>query len=355
MSAENADFAVFGSTPLARLVAGLLASRHGKKVVVIGEVKARFRLPRVADLSLAAITRPQTWALLQANVPETTRLIGKIGGRGAHRHVDPIFFAESEAAREALGHVSNMARAFGLVVESLSAKRLGPNRFALRIGDAVALNRSVLEPALETWLAACGVQILPTAVAAFAGDGSVTLRQGDVEIVASHALLADDAAVEDHLPRHLKPASLIDRVQSTILTASGQHLASPVMMHLDSSTWLVEHEEGGMAAIGPGQLAGLSQNLVTLLNQPTQLQQVGQVSFRTLAMRDNAPLIARDLATGRSILVGLNGWGSFLAPALARWLSGEATRAETRWISAHDAQRTIPVAEIGALADGFVA
>ena len=71
MTEAHADFVVVGSTPLARLVAGLLASVHGKTVVFSGESQSGYRLPRGLDLSVAPITRPETWALLKAVLPES--------------------------------------------------------------------------------------------------------------------------------------------------------------------------------------------------------------------------------------------------------------------------------------------
>lgn len=355
MNEITTDFAVFGSTPLARLLAGLLASRHGKKVVIVGEVKARYRLPRVADLSIAPITRPETWALLQAAIPETTRLIGKIGGRTAHRRVDSIFFAESPAAREALGHVANMVRAFGMVVETLPASLLGANRLALRISDAIAINRPVIEPALEAWLTQSGVTILLAPAVSFAPDGSVLLREGETEIRAAQAILADDTAITDHLSRAEWPTPLVERLYSTILTTSSRHLGSPIMADFDTGTWFVEHDEGGMAAIGPGDLAKFSQNLIALLDQPSQLQQAGQVTFPALGTADNAPLIGRRDDLGPTLLVGLDGWGAFLVPVLARHFAGEASAREAAWIKTHGPARTVPVGEFAAHADEFPA
>ncbi len=59
MSQPTADFAVFGGTPLARLLAGLLAAKHGRRVVFVGESLSGYRLPRSIDLTVAPLTRPK--------------------------------------------------------------------------------------------------------------------------------------------------------------------------------------------------------------------------------------------------------------------------------------------------------
>ena len=334
MSESAVDFAVFGSSPLASLVAGLLASRHKRRVIIVGEPEARYRLPRALDLSVAPITRPETWAQLTANKSESAKLIGKIGGRNALRHVDTIFFADGTTAREALGHFSHMARAYGHILEAVAPARAGTDRMALRINDCVTVNRPILQPALEAWLGEVGVRrIVPHAVT-FGSAGAAELTVETETFAATKAILVDDAAVMQHLPGWQWPAQLLRRPSATILTASSRHLAGPIMVQLDSCTTLVQHEEGGMAAMGPGTLAAFSARLSALLAETGQLQQVGQVGFDSLATGDGAPLLGPCGADGPTILTGLGPTGTFLAPVLARWLTNEATSEEAAWCEA---------------------
>jgi hypothetical protein len=331
MSESAVDFAVFGSSLLANLVAGLLASRHKRRVIIVGEPEARYRLPRALDLSIAPITRPETWALLSANKADSAKLISKIGGRTALRHVDPIFFADGTAAREALGHFSHMARAYGNILEAVAPARAGTDRKALRISDCLTINRPILEPALEAWLGELGVRRVAPQAITFGSAGTVEVTIETESIAATGAILVDDSAIVQHLPGWQWPAQLLRRPRATILTASSRHVAGPIMVQLDSGTTLVQHEEGGMAAIGPGTLAVFSARLGTLLAETGQLQQVGQVGFESLATGDGAPLLGTCSADGPTILTGLGTTGAFLAPVLARWLANEATGDEAAW------------------------
>lgn len=339
MSETLVDFAVFGSSPLAGLVAGLLASRHKRHVVMVGDVEARYRLPRTLDLSVAPLTRPDTWALLASSLPDSSKLITKIGGRHALRRVDPIFFADAPAAREALGHFSHMARAHGLILEAVPPAKIGAGRAALRISDAVSINRPGFEPALETWLGEIGVRRFAPETAAMAPGGAIALKSGDDAVVARHAVLVDDAAIVRYLPGWQWPAQLLRRPHATILTASSRHLAGPIMVQLDSGTVLVQHEEGGMAAMGRGTLGAFSGRLAELLAESGQLQQVGQVGYDTLLTSDGAPLVGPIATGGPLILTGLGPTGAFFAPILARWLAGEASHDETEWCEARRADR----------------
>lgn len=339
MSEAGLDFAIFGSSPLAGLVAGLLASRHKRKVAMVGDAQARYRLPRALDMSVAPITRPETWALLRACLPDTSRLITKIGGRQALRRVDPIFFADGPGAREALGHFAHMARAHGMILETVPPAKIGADRVALRISDAVTIHRPGLEPALETWLIELGIRRFPPETAVMTPGGATAITAGDETLIARHAVLVDDAAIFRCLPGWQWPAQLLRRPHATILTASSRHLAGPIMVQLDSGAVLVQHEEGGMAAMGPGSLSAFSAHLATLLAETGQLQQVGQVGYDILSPGDGAPLLGPVTADGPLILTGLGPIGASMAPVLARWLAGEASADETEWCEARRADK----------------
>ena len=66
------DFAIFGSSPTALLLGGLLATTHKKSVCVIGEAWSPWPLPRRFDAGFVVATRPQAWAFLRAGSHETT-------------------------------------------------------------------------------------------------------------------------------------------------------------------------------------------------------------------------------------------------------------------------------------------
>lgn len=325
------DFAVFGSTPLARLLAGLLCQTHGRRTVLIGESHARYRLPRGIDLSLAAVTRPQSWAIFTTLVPETTRILGKIAGRQGWGHTDPVFFAETPAAREALGHVQHMAAGFGVASEAVPASLLGPNRDGIRLLDTVLLHRPVIEPALDRWLDDSGVSLIMPDRVEIADDGGTLILAGDQTFVAKQAILADDAAIMAYLPLRQWPTLLARRLMSSVLTTPMQPLSARIMAHVDTGTWLMQQDGGAIAATGPGSVGAAATRLAGLLNTPRPVEQAGQVSFKTLVTQDGAPAFGRAAGIGADIVVGLGAQGAFLAPALARWLTGAATPQEAAW------------------------
>ncbi|KQX41945.1 hypothetical protein ASD04_17935 [Devosia sp. Root436] len=351
MSETRVDFVIIGSTPLARLVAGLLASAHGKSVVFSGESQSGYRLPRAIDLSVAPITRPESWALLKAGLPEALKLLSRIGGRGAWSRVDPIFFSETPAGKEALAHIRHMALAFGHAAELVPASAIGPGRSGLLLRDAVLLHRPTLEAGLDRWLDLQGVRrCREDETLTVRSDGSAELASGEDRIEIGQAVLADDAAVIDHVPASLWPALLTRRVTSTIFTEPTRPIAASVMHRLDTGLTLVQQAGRGIAAIGPGAIDPFAAALGTLLGREREFRQAGQSSYEALATSDAAPAVGRLRGSGPDILAGLGPSGAFLAPAIARWLCGMADPAESAWLGARLVDRKAaasPVAEYG--------
>ena len=355
MTEAHADFVVAGSSPTARLIAGLLASVHGKRVVFSGESQSGYRLPRGLDLSVAPITRPETWALLKAGLPETLKLISRIGGRRAWTRVDPILFSEAAAGREALAHIRHMALAFGHAAERMPAAAIGPGRDGLLLRDAVLLHRPTLETALDAWLDQHGVRRLrEDEVLNVRPDGSAELVAGTDRLDIDQTILADDAAIMGHVPAAHWPALLVRRIASTILTEPTRPIAATVMHRLDSGLTLVQQQAGrGVVAMGPGAIDPFAAALAVLLDREHQFRQAGQSSYETLSSVDAAPAVGRVRGTGPDILAGLGSTGAFLAPAIARWLCGKGTSAENDWLGARLVDRQpepSQVADFGAAA-----
>lgn len=351
MTESRADFAILGATTQARLVAGLLASVHGKSVVFFGESQAGYRLSRGIDLSVAPITRPETWALLKAGVPETVRLVGRIGKRRVWTRLDPVFFADAADGREALSHVRHMASAFDMAAERMPAKLLGGGREGLMLRDAVLLRGPLLEPALDRWLDQHKVRRLAgDAVMTMRADGSGECVSGDDRIEIGQTILADDPAILARLPATKWPALLRRQVASTILTEPTEPIAAPIMHQLDNGLVLTQHGDRGIVAFGPGEIGAFAATLGPLLGSQRALRQAGQSSYTRLVTLDGAPAVGRVNGTGPDVLAGFGSIGAFLAPAIARWLCGVATPTESAWLGARLIDRSgigSPVGDVG--------
>lgn len=335
MGNRDVDFAIFGTSPLAGLIAGLLVDRHGKTVVQVAEPEARYRLPRSLDLSVAPLTRPQTWSLLKALSPETQKLLTRIGGRSALRRLDPMLFADNQQGKEALGHIAQMARAYGILADRVATSKTGSDRAALRLGDALMIDRPTLLGSLEKWLTGLNVSRVTPEHARLHPDGSADLIQADETIHAARSILIDDAAVIWHLAAEQWPAPLQRRPHASILTAAGERLASDVMISLDSGLTLTQIDGSNVAAFGPGTLSSFSARLAQMLTNKGVTQQIGQSGFEGLISADGAPVMGAISRDAPVVLGTLGPTGAFMAPMLARWLIGEAKDAEAAWCEAH--------------------
>jgi hypothetical protein len=309
------------------------------------------RLPRNIDISVGAVTRPETWALLTATMPEAIKLIHRIGRRAARVHLDPIIFADGAEAKDALGHVRHMAAAFGLAAERVPGGLLGSGREGLLLRDAIMLYRPVLEPALDHWLSAINV-LHPDAGAAVTlnDDGSGTVETDDGTIEVGQVILADDAAIFAHLPATHRPGLLVPQSAMTVLTEPTSAIAAPVMQHLDGGTTLVQQAERGIAALGPGPEIDFADRLASLLGKRRHFSQAGQSRHQRILTADGAPAVGRIGGVGVDVLAGFGYTGAFLAPAIARWLCEVATDAENAWLGGRLVTRAIErstVADLG--------
>ena len=134
------DYAVCGNSPFATLLAGLLASVHGRSVCLVGDPWSPYRLVRHHDIAVMPATRPETWSLLRSSGAAAGKLVGSIG-RGLYERVDPLFVAETPAQASYLGHMRWMAAGFGLAAERVVDRTLTDpiGKVAAQVGEAAGL------------------------------------------------------------------------------------------------------------------------------------------------------------------------------------------------------------------------
>ncbi len=351
MSATRIDFAVLGSTPQARLIAGLLANVHKKRVIYQGESQSGYRLPRGIDLSVAPFTRPQSWALLQKLVPETQRLVARMGGRSAMSHVDPIFFAEAPAGTEALGHISHMAQAYKFAAERVPSHVLGANRHGVVFRDALLLHRPSLEPVVDKWLQASGVVRLEAETPlVIKPDGGAVVVEGDRGFEIGQTVLADDEAITTHLSAEIWPGLLSAHMASSVLTEAAKKLPGPLLYQLDSGLMLSQQARAGLVALGPGTIEQVSGVLGQVLSGE-RTRQTGQATYQRIQAADHAPVVGRVGGTGPDVVAGFGSTAAFWAPAIARWLAGLANADEASWFGARLVDRDSTSAWVGEWSD----
>lgn len=334
------DFAIFGSTPLAGLIAGLLAAAHGKRVCLVGEPWSPFRLPRRHDVSVAPATRPETWALLSGVTIESLKLLGTLG-KGVSARLDPLFVAELPESGGALSHMRHMAAAYGYAVERVADRTIAGNGAAYRVRDAVMLVGGRIEPAIGSWLERHGVRGFPAAATAVTlrRDGTARLSLDGAVIEAAQAVLADDEAILRHLDPDERERVLPERGVTAILSEPARALPAPMITFLDRDVVLMQRGKGGILAFAAGSDEEARHRAGACLGAQSPLRRAGQTSFTTLATRDGAPVVGALKGQRAVVLAGFGATGAFLAPALARHLAGVATAREAAYFDARKPAR----------------
>jgi len=324
MAEGNVDIAIHGATPLAGLLAGLLASRHKRTVALVGAPTARYRLPRSVDVSVAPLTRPETWSLVRDSRADVLKLLTRIGGKAAVRRFDCVFLAESAAGKDALGHIGVMASGYGEAVELLPDGWLLPGASAFRLRDAAMIERPLLEPGLAAWLEKLGVR------REFANTGLT--------------VLADDEAILAHATDLTAP--LAEMPMTVLLTEPAPPLVAPLLFSVGRGLTIAQGAEGSITALAPGAPAKALAQVGAVLSRDHTVRRAGQAGFTALAALDGAPVVG-PLGTGGPFVVsGLGPVGAFMAPALARFVAGAASPEETTYFTARS-----PTASRAAIAD----
>lgn len=354
MGGPDHDFAICGSTAFARLLAGLLATAHGRRVCLVGEPWSPFRLARRLDLSVMPATRPETWALLKQGGAETLKLLGSMG-RGLYERVDPLFVAETRRTADYLGHMRWVALGLGFAAERAVDSSLTADGTICRVRDAAMLVEGKAEPAIETWLQEAGVVPIRASEAAFAHrrDGTVTISAGGETVTAAAVVLADDDAILERLPASERHRLLTVQPAISVLAEPHKAQQAPLIQHLDREVLVYQRAtKGPVLAFAAGESDDALPRVGASL--AGEARRTGQAAFHVVDTRDGAPLINR-MGRGRmTIIAGLGASAAFMAPAVARVLSGTAEGVEHDYFAARDGARGPGRQAVAEMAGGAV-
>src|SRR5690606_23609752 len=156
MTEQSKTIAVVGASPFAWLLAGLLAADHSRAVVLLGPPADPHRLRPLPALSLAPVTRPQTWALLDTHMRRTVRRLSRLAPGVAER-IDMRISAGSPDGAAALSHIHRTAEGFRMPLDPPVATD-GATVLGLR--DVWLFNPNPLIAATPAWLASANVAML---------------------------------------------------------------------------------------------------------------------------------------------------------------------------------------------------
>ncbi|HEX4297655.1 MAG TPA: hypothetical protein VHZ56_06495 [Devosia sp.] len=334
------DFAIFGSTPFAGLLAGLLARDHGKRVLRVGRRVSPQRLPRRLEMALTLASRPHTWKVLRDADAEIRRLLPSLGAASALSLADVEVRADTEATAIALAHAAHLALAHGMQVRQTRAGWI--------FRDVTTLGAEALEVALAAWLTALGVG------AAEPDEATISFARGgaaELATVSGPIVLADDAALVDLLPDDARSDRLLVHSLTATLTSATRRLPAAVVHFPDRGVRLVQRG-GAVLGLVDGD-ADVEARLASTLAPPFPIRRVATGRSRRMLTGDGAPLIGVVKPSRLFVVAGLGDAETFFAPAVARLLAGVAPDEEKRWFAAHDPARQsrVAVADFNAAAE----
>ena len=339
MADGDYDYAVLGSTPLAALLAGLLAARHGCRVALVSEPPSPFQLQRGLDLSASVLTRPETLILLRTVATETSKLLGELG-KGLVDRIDPLFIAETPASAAALLHFRHLGRALGYTID-LQGDRDFPNATMMKVRGLMRIAQSRLWPALEGWYERHDVRRLSRAdtVVTVRRDGSARLAAGSFVVDANTVILADDVAITDHLTEETRDRSLVLVPTAAILVEPGKPLPAPVAVFLDRGVVVQEESRFGVSAVVSGDQSTAHARLGASIARAGPVRRAGETVFTSVTTSEGAPLVTTAKGGKATVLAGFGATGAFLAPAIARFVVGKSSADEAAWFAARGSLR----------------
>lgn len=334
-NSERLDFIVVGATPLAVVVAQLLARAHGKKVALVGAAEHPLRVSRGFDLSVAPLTRPAHWDLLTSTRGETLKIMGELG-RAIVQPTDIAFTGHGRRAEVTLGHIRHLAAGFGELTEPLTREAVirHGNGFILR--GAMRLRRRAFFATARNWLAQAGVGWFTQGSCALSVSSTGTiLSTGDQKFRADSTLFCDGRMAADLVAPENLPVEVTSIAYCGLMTEPGTKLHWPSLVDVGANALAFLHDKGRAEAWVAGDKETAIAWLEGVMEHNNRTRLAGLAELAILGTPDGAPLIARMPRIRAQLALDLGASGLFVAPALARYFAGEASRAEQEFFDTH--------------------
>jgi len=330
----NVDFAIIGSTPKAAILACMLAKTHGHDVALIADFPSTLRPQHGFDISIAPITRPQTWNLLKENISQTKDFLHKTSNTNVIERVDPVFVATNKNGDIALSYMRNIALAFGFMSESQAISDRFISSYQFR--DATRLLRRPFFTSLNARLDKCGVKTFSREKLKLKNikkETQIILKEK--KFFAKQIILADDRAIEEFL----SPSEITKQFKTIttqgFLVEPTEKIKSSVMFNLDSGLIIHQRNNNSLDCLAPKTKISLEQKICQMTNKNQILRLAGKTQFSTLISQNDAPIIGKIARSKYISLASFGEVGLFLTPAIARYLDNNATSFEKQYFEDH--------------------
>lgn len=333
MSDSNLDFAILGSSPFAALLAISLASLHGKKVCLVAQPINQFQLVRSVSLSVAPVTRPETWALLQSTKGELESLLAKVPGTFFSRS-QSAFVSQTIDGTNALGHIRHMAAGYGFATAALTTQNHLGFEEGFTFESALRLRHRPFFNALPSILTQLGIQFLPQKETTLkVKRTSTTLDFKDIQLTANRVVATDSISLGQSLPNEKQNQICKRSAFTSILTEPGTTLPFPTIVDIDTGAFGYTHPDGRVECIvrGDGEIA--KNWLANMLPEHSSTYFSGLTEFTEIENLKGIPIVGQVGNTHTSLALLPAPTAPFLAPSVARQLCNTTSPFETDYFA----------------------
>ncbi len=326
------EIAIAGSDQASALLAGLLAREYGKKVLLVQDLAAPYRLQRDFHLSFPMATRPETFSFISGLESEVHRLLVKIAGRQVLSSVAPLCLARSAEGSEALHHVAQMARYFGLEMDRAHGGHKEAN-VSFRVRGGQWVRPRLLWPALVNWVSDAGVQLIDGGECKITAhrDGSARIELGDLAHEAELLVLADGVALRRFGHKGDVGQDFVNCWGTSLLTEQTD-MQDAVILQPEKGFCAWQQANGTLGVIAQVSADHVGALARANINSKRTLRRAGQAEYVHAVSKDAGPVVGRFSRSGAWVVAGFGQSALHAAPAVARLLAGRATEPEAAYL-----------------------
>lgn len=333
-ASRKLDFLVVGSTPMATMLAFYLRRSHRCEVGVLADPPHPLRVSRGFDISVSALTRPESWQVLKACTKEVERTIGGFD-RKMLETTDVAMTGHGERAGAALGHIRHMSSAFGVLSEPLTRDMTVRYGGGFVVRGATRLKRrkfnesvrAIIEGIGATWLTFADCQMEW-------GSGPIRLETGEMAFVADTAIVCDAGLAAQISPALAWPSELETIEHCGLMTEPGAQASWPCLMDVGNEGLACSHPDGRLEAWVAGNSHRAEKWLAGMLAHGSQTRLSGRVLERSITSKDRGPVVAQLARSHVHVALGFGASEVFFTPALARHFAQKAQDHERTFFEA---------------------
>ncbi len=342
----NCEFAIFGSSPLAIMLACSLSKIHKRETIIFANLASPLLPIRQFDCSADLITRPQSWRILGENIPQLQQLLKDfpLSPNSSSSHplelINPLFIAREKRGALALNHMRNIAQYYGFILEGQPIKQNIEQIILMR--DILMLNQRIFSMGIKEWLAKNNVKILPSQNTKIKTNFSAGIKfiSENKNIIAKRLIFVDDEAILNFMPAKERLLNFKKIPTSSLMVGTMEKIIHTTIFDVDNGS-IFYREPSGIVNIIHHEEGGEGNFIADYFEEREKLDIniTGKAQFENIISRDGAGIFGSVKEKKISFLAGFGKIGIFLVPAIARMILSKATEFEYEYFTARQPRK----------------